>query len=70
MRAGLILGLEVTQVFVVKFGVCGGWLGLMFGALGRWRPGEYLGGVWEEVMDGGEGNSGGISVGLLLAFCG
>ena len=70
LRAGLILGLEVTQVFVVKFGVCGGWLGLMFGALGRWRPGEYLGGVWEDAVDCGEGNFRGDWSWLAVSFCG
>ena len=45
-------------MFVVKFGVCGGWLGLMSGVLGRWRSGDYLGGVWEKSVDWGEGNSG------------
>ena len=32
---GSDLGLMVTQVFVVLFLVCGGWLGLMVGVSGR-----------------------------------
>ena len=35
LRAGLILGLMVTQVFVVWCEVCSGWLGLLSEALER-----------------------------------
>ena len=38
------------------------------GALERWRSGGYLRGIWEEVAGCGEGDCGGISVGLLLAL--
>ena len=57
-------------MFVVKFGVCGGWLGLMSGASGRWGAGDYLGGIWEDAVSSGGGNCERIRLGLQLAFRG
>ena len=56
LGVGRISGLWAAQVFVVKFGGCGGWLGSRSGALERWRFGESRGGLWEKVVGRSGGN--------------
>ena len=59
-----------VQVFVVAFSAGGEGEGWRLGALGRWRSGGFLGGIWEESVDWSEGNSGVGCVGFTVGVSG
>ena len=70
MEDGRFSGLKVTQVFVVAFLAGGEGEGWRLGALGRWRSGGFLGGIWEGSVDWSEGNSGVGCVGFTVGVSG
>ena len=57
-------------MFVVKLAVCGEGKDWRLGALGRWRSGGFLGGIWEESVDWSEGNSRVGCVGFTVGVSG
>ena len=57
MVPGLVdFGQNWVQVFAVEYLGCGGSGVERSGGLGRWRLGEFCGGVWDGSVDSGVAN--------------